>query len=90
MNAVSASNGTNSNVITTTSSNNVNLFGVTTGTGDVKVQQSADNSNWYDVGYSLFPDGSGNFNANFPNHPSNYWRIQATETATITATLIHS
>lgn len=90
MNAVSASNGTNSNVITTTSSNNVNLFGVTNGTGDVKVQQSADNSNWYDVGYSLFPDMNGNFNASFPNHPANYWRIQATETATITATLLHS
>jgi len=90
MNAVSASNGTNSNVITTTSSNNVNIFGSTTGTNGVKVQMSADNTNFYDVGYSLFPDVSGNFQGSFPNTPSNYWRIQSQETATITATLIHS
>ena len=89
MNAVSATNGTNSNVITTTSSSLINIFGNTSGSGGVTVQQSADNSNFYDVGFSVFPDGNGDFSASF-HQPSNYWRIQATETATITATLIHN
>ena len=89
MNAVSASNGTNSNVITTTSSSKINIFGNTSGSGGVEVQQSADNVNFYNVGFSVFPDGNGNFSASF-NQPANYWRIQATETATITATLLHN
>jgi len=90
MNAVSASNGTLSNVITTTSSNSVNIFGSTTGTGGITVEISADNSNFYSVGFSLFPDSNGQFASSFPNTISNYWRIKATETATITATLLHN
>jgi hypothetical protein len=90
MNAVSATNGTTSNVITTTSSNNVNIFGNTTGTGGITVQQSVDNSNFYDVGYSAFPNTSGDFAVSFAGQPANYWRIKATETATITASLVHS
>ena len=90
MNAVSASNGTVSNVITTTSSNSVSIFGSTTGTGGITVEVSADNTNFYSVGYSLFADSSGQFSSSFPNHISNYWRIKATETATITATLLHN
>lgn len=90
MNAVSASSGTISNVITTTTSNNVNIFGNTTGTGGITVQQSVDNTNFYDVGYSAFPNTSGDFAVSFAGHPANYWRIKATETSTITATLVHS
>ncbi len=90
MSNVSASNGTNSNVITTLSSNNVNIFGNTTGTGGIKVQVSVDNSNFYSVGYNAFPNSAGDFQVSFSGVPSNYWRIQATETATITATLVHS
>jgi len=90
MNAVSASNGTVSNVITTTSSNSVNIFGSTTGTGQIEVEVSADNSTFYTMGYSIFPNGSGLFSQQFPNVISNYWRIKATETATITATLLHN
>ena len=90
MNAVSASNGTTSNIITTTSSKSVNIFGVTTGTNGLEVQQSADNTNWYNVGYSIYPDMSGNFQQSFSDVIANYWRIKATETSTITATLLHS
>ena len=90
MNAVSATNGTTSNVITTTSSKCANIFGSTTGTGAINVEISADNSNWYSVGYSIFADSNGQFASSFNNVVSNYWRIKATETATITATLLHA
>lgn len=82
--------GDTSSVITTTSSSKVNIFGNTTDTANsIEVEMSADNTNWYPVGFGIFPDGSGNF-AEFLNRPSNYWRIKVGGTATITATLLHS
>lgn len=82
--------GDTSSVITTTSSSKINIFGNTTDTSNqIEVEMSADNSNWYPVGFGIFPDGSGNF-AEFFDRPSNYWRIKVGGTATITATLLHA
>jgi hypothetical protein len=82
--------GDTSSVITTTSSSKINIFGNTTDTANsIEVEMSADNINWYPVGFGIFPDSSGNF-AEFLNRPSNYWRIKVGGTATITATLLHS
>ncbi len=88
--ASSVVSGDTSSVITTTSSIKINIFGNTTDTtNQIEVEMSADNTNWYPVGFGIFPDGSGNF-AEFFDRPSNYWRIKVNGTATITATLLHN
>ena len=83
--------GDTSNVITTTKSLNISIFGNTTDTvNGVDIEMSADNSAWYPCGFSVFPDTSGNFCEVIKQTPANYWRIKVKGSATITATLIHN
>lgn len=83
--------GDTSNVITTTKSLNISIFGNTTDTiNGIDIEMSADNSTWYPCGFSVFPNASGNFCEVIKQTPANYWRIKVSGSATITATLIHN
>ena len=89
-NASSVVSGDTSSVITTTSSQNVSIFGNTTDTSNpIDIEISADNLTFYPLNFGIFPDASGNFVEKF-SEVSNYWRIKVGGSATITATLLHN
>jgi len=68
-----------------------NIFGNTSNTSDsINIQMSADNTNWYTVGYGMYPDSStGDFQQTLET-PIQYIRLKFTGTATVTATVISS
>ena len=67
-----------------------NIFGNTTDTAnDIAIQISADNTNYYDVDFSIFPQSSGNFQSTL-EAPAKYIRLKYNGTATVTATVLSS
>ena len=67
-----------------------NIFGNTTDTAnDINIQVSEDNSNYYDVDFSIFPQMSGNFQSTL-EAPAKYIRLKYNGTATVTATVLSS
>jgi hypothetical protein len=67
-----------------------NIFGNTSNTSDqIDIQVSADNTNWYVVGYGIYPDSSGDFQQTLET-PIQYIRLKYTGGATVTATVISS
>jgi len=67
-----------------------NIFGNTSNTSDqIDIQMSADNTNWYTVGYGIYPDSSGDFQQTLET-PIQYIRLKYNGGATVTATVISS
>ena len=67
-----------------------NIFGNTTDTAnDINIQVSEDNTNYYDVDFSIFPQSSGNFQTTL-EAPAKYIRLKYNGTATVTATVLSS
>ncbi len=68
-----------------------NIFGNTSNTSDqIDIQVSADNTNWYIVGYGIYPDSStGDFQQTLET-PIQYIRLKYSGGATVTATVISS
>lgn len=85
----SVSNGSNSTAVNVNAAVH-NIFGNTTDTAnDINIQVSEDNSNYYDVDFSIFPQMSGNFQSTL-EAPAKYIRLKYNGTATVTATVLSS
>jgi len=90
-NSSAYTDGSNSAVIDVSNHTLLTLFGDKTDTSNsVQPQVSADNSNWYNVDFQLYPDTGGNFYQNFDNVAINYFRLKFTGAGTATATLLHN
>lgn len=88
-NSASVSNGSNSTAVNVNAAVH-NIFGNTTDTAnDINIQVSEDNTNYYDVDFSIFPQSSGNFQSTL-EAPAKYIRLKYNGTATVTATVLSS
>jgi len=85
----SYSNGSNSAVINVSNKTLLTLFGDKTDTSNaVQPQISADNTNWFDLDYEIYPKFNGDFFQNIDNIAVNYFRLKFTGAGTATATLL--
>lgn len=67
-----------------------NIMGNTTDTSnDIDIQLSEDNTNYYSVNYSIFPNSSGDFQQTL-EAPAKYLRLKYNGSATVTATVLSS
>jgi len=90
-NADAYTDGSNSAVIDVSNHTLLTLFGDKTDTSNsIQPQVSADNINWYNTDFQLYPDTGGNFFQNFDNVAINYFRLKFTGSGVCTSTLLHN
>ena len=88
-NAQSVTSGTFSNAVNVNARVH-NIMGTTTDTAnDIEIQLSEDNTNYFKVDYTIFPDSSGNFQQTL-DAPAKYLKLKYKGTATVTATVLSS
>lgn len=81
--------GSNSAVINVSNKTLLTLFGDKTDTSNsFQPQISADNTNWYDLDWEVYPKFNGDFYQNIDNIAVNYFRLKFTGAGTATATLL--
>jgi hypothetical protein len=90
--ASSVTSGTTSTAIDVAESKSQAIYGETTDLiNSIDIEVSADNTNYYPINYSIYPDSStGNFYQKLDNNPVKYIRLKYNGTATVTATLTHA
>lgn len=88
-NASAYTDGSNSAVIDVSNKTLLTVFGDKSDTSNsVQPQVSADNVNWVDTDYTLYPKMNGDFFQNIDNVAINYFRLKFTGAGTATATLL--
>lgn len=90
--ASSVSNGSTSTAIDVSESKNQAIYGNTTDLiNRIDIEVSANNSNYYPITFSIYPDSStGDFYQKLDNNAVKYIRLKYNGTATVTATLTHA
>lgn len=77
--------------ITVDKKSNITIFGETTDTTNgIKVQVSADDTNYYDMSFQIWPNSSGDFFEKINGVAVNYIRLEYQGNATVTATCLSS
>lgn len=90
-NSLAYTDGDTSTAIDVSNHTLLTVFGDKTDTSNsIQPQVSADNSNWYNIDFQLYPDTGGNFFNNLNDIAINYFRLKFTGAGTCTATLLHN
>jgi hypothetical protein len=80
--------GDNSTAIAVTAATNISLFGNHTGNSEIEVYVSADDIDYYQLDYGVYPNSSGDFFQKINGVAVNYIRLTYTGGGTVTATCL--